>query len=124
MTKSPKRRSAKKEKITLEPLTLKDAIETLIVYDVEHCRFPHNYLAGHFGHGKIPSMGGLALDPRKLILVDRERGTEAKRMIIIHELLHTKHFRKGDLKNNMKFIEDVVEGETKLTYAKLYGPRP
>jgi len=98
-------------------LTLKDAIETLVTYNVEHCRFPHNYLSDVFED--IPDIRGLAMDDKKLILLDREQGTEEMRETIIHELIHTKHFRLGDLRG-IKTIENHVMRETKLTYDKLY----
>jgi len=103
-----------------KPLTLKDVIETLIVYDIEHCRFPHNYLADV--NYEIPRIEGLAMDDNKLILINKELCDEEKRHVVIHELLHTKHYRIGDLKG--KNIEKVVEAETVLTYLKLYGVKP
>ncbi|MHA1302355.1 MAG: hypothetical protein ACTSPI_01450 [Candidatus Heimdallarchaeaceae archaeon] len=103
------------------PLNLKDVIETLLVYNIEHTKFPHNYFAEIDENTKV--LGGLAMDDKKLILIDQDTGNEEMREIIIHELIHTKHFRKGDLRG-MKSIEDHVDAETALTYLKLYGVKP
>jgi len=108
------------KKRVLEKLTLKDVIETLIVYQIEHCRFPHNYLekAGY----DIPIIHGLAMDDKKLILIDKEQCCEEKRESVIHELIHTKHYKLGDLKGGN--MEKVVQSETVLTYLQLYGVKP
>lgn len=100
-----------------KPLTLKDVIETLTTYNYELTRFPHNYLADI--DLDIPRIEGLAIDDKKIILVNYEQSVENIRDTIIHEFLHTKHFRQGDLRG--KEIEKIVEKETDLTYAKLYG---
>ncbi len=102
-----------------KPLTLKDVIDSLVIYDIEHCRFPHNYLA-EVGVD-IPIIGGMALDDRKKILIDIELPQEEMREVIIHELIHTKHYRLGDLPRNINQLEKHVEFETKLTYNKLYS---
>ena len=126
--KPEKKRSKKNQKskkihgVKLKELTLADVIETLIHYDVEHCRFPHNYLA-EFVKG-IPELGGWALDDKKLILINKEECDERRREIVIHELLHTVHFRRGDLPRDIKKIEEIVEAETELVYKKLYGNKP
>ena len=101
-------------------LNLKDVIETLTLYDLEHCRFPHNYMIDM----DIPMVGGMALDDRKLILIDKELPTESMKEVVIHELIHTKHYRDGDLPRNINTIEKIVQRETELTYKKLYGYRP
>ena len=106
-------------KIKLEELTLKDVIETLVTYNYELCRFPHNYMAER--GFDVPEVKGLAIDDKKLILIDREQSIEDMRETIIHEFLHTKHYRQGDLK--IKEIERIIEKETKLTYEKLYDKR-
>ncbi len=111
-----------KKKRIPETLTLKDVIEVLIAYNIEHCRFPHNYMIEYFGEEAVPEIHGLALDDEKLILIDKEQGFEALRETIIHELLHAKHYKKGDLRG--KDIEVVVEKETSLTYKELYGVEP
>jgi len=105
----------------INELSLKDVIETLIIYNIEHCRFPYNYLREYFNNTKykLPEIRGLAMDDKKLILIDKEQGDERKRETIIHELIHTKHYRLGDLQP--KNIERVVQSETLLTYYKLYG---
>ena len=112
----------KKKKQVLKELTLKDVIETLIWYNVEHCRFPHNYLADFVAD--MPVVGGLTLDDKKLILINKEESDENRREVVIHELLHTAHFRRGDLPRDIKKIEKIVEAETELTYKKLYGAKP
>ena len=104
----------------LEELTLKDVIETLVTYNYELCRFPHNY-AAEVGYD-IPIISGLAMDDKKLILVDKEQCCERIRETIIHEFIHTKHYRKGDLRRGE--IENIIEKETNLTYEKLYGGKP
>lgn len=100
----------------LHPLTLKDVIETLITYDIEHCRFPINYMHEYFGERK--GFMGLAMDDKKLILINKELGMEEMRETLIHEFLHTHHYRKGDLTGRL--IETIVEKEINLTYKKLY----
>lgn len=104
----------------LYSLTLKDVIETLVTFDIEHSRFPVNYIPEYFGEQK--GFLGLAMDDKKLILINKELGLEEMRETIIHELLHVNHYRKGDLKGNM--IETIVEKETDLTYKKLYEMKP
>ena len=106
--------------IQLQELTTRDIIETLVTYNIEHCRFPHNYaaVAGY----DIPLLRGLAMDDKKLILIDKDLTTEYAREIIIHELLHTKHFRLGDL--TMKGAERQIIRETNYTYEKIYGVKP
>lgn len=111
----------KKQEIKLETLTLKDVIETLAVYDVEHCRFPHNYIADFTDNDEIH---GLVLDDKKLILIDYEQCIEVIREAVIHELIHAKHYRKGDLKRDFKYIEKIVKAETVMIYEKLYGVKP
>ena len=103
-------------------LTLKDVIETLAIYDIEHCRFPHNYLAD--AGMDIPNIAGLCINDKKLILIDKEQGDEELKETIIHELIHAKHYKKGDLKNNRNYIERHVQAETVMTYLKLYGVKP
>jgi len=102
----------------IKSLTLKDVIETLSIYDIEHCRFPHNYMAEVYE--EIPLIYGMILDERKLILIDNEQGQEETKETVIHELLHAKHYRLGNLKG-YKNIEKHVEKETSLTYKLLYG---
>lgn len=102
----------------LHPLTLKDVIETLITYDIEHCRFPINYMYEYVGERK--GFMGLAMDDKKLILINQELGNEEMRETIIHELLHVNHYRLADLPRNPDLIEKIVEKETDLTYKKLY----
>jgi len=121
MKKGKRRQKKEAVKNILEELTLKDVIEALIFYDIEHCRFPHNYIAGS---DDIPRLRGLTLDDKRLILINREQGTEELRETIIHELHHIKHFRLGDLENNNRKIEAVVRAETAKTYKKLYGVAP
>lgn len=103
----------------LHSLTLKDVIETLVTYDIEHCRFPINYMYEYIGEEK--GFHGLAMDDKKLILINKELGNEEIRETIIHELLHTRHYRLADLTRNPNLIEKIVEKETNLTYKKLYG---
>lgn len=102
-------------------LTLKDVINTLTYYDLEHCRFPHNYMIDNMD---VPIVGGMALDDRKLILIDKDLPTESSKEVVIHELIHTKHYRDGDLPRNINTIEKIVQRETEMTYKKLYGYRP
>ena len=102
----------------IKPLTLRNVIDALVIYDIEHCRFPHNYLTAIIS--EIPPLGGLALADKKLILIDSEQGEETTREIIIHELLHCKHYQIGDLKG-FNSIERQVQKETNLTYKLLYG---
>ena len=64
-------------------------------------------------------IGGICSDDKKLILIDKDIGMEMARSVIIHEILHAKHFRLGDLSG--RNIERVVEKETSETYYKLYG---
>jgi len=103
----------------LEILSLKDVIESLVIYDIEHCRFPHNYMAEYFPKNRVPLIRGMAIDDKKLILIDKEQCQELSRETIIHELIHTKHYRIGDLEQ--KNVETIVEAETDLTYLNLYG---
>ena len=100
-------------------LTLKDVIETLVTYDIEHCRFPCNHVTDYFGIET--QLKGLAMDDKKLILINQELGLEEMREVIIHELLHTLHYRLSDLPSKPNLIEKIVEKETNLTYKKLYG---
>ena len=102
-------------------LNLKDVIETLTYYNLEHSRFPHNYMIDNLD---VPIIGGMALDDRKLILIDKELPLESGREIVIHELIHTKHYRNGDLPRNINTIERIVQRETEMTYKKLYGHKP
>ncbi len=106
-------------KYDYKTLKLKEVIETLSSYDLKHCIFPHNY-AAEAGYD-VPIFRGLAMDDKKLILIDIEQGLEEKRETVIHELIHTKHYRLGDLKSK---IEKIVEKETFLTYKLLYGHKP
>jgi hypothetical protein len=103
----------------LTKLTLKEVIETLATYDIKHCIFPHNYLAEY--DRDIPIIRGLAMGDKNLILLDSEQNLEEMRETIIHELIHTKHYRLGDLRKN---IERHVQNETILTYERLYGVKP
>jgi len=103
-----------------ETLSLKDAIETLVTYDIKHCLFPHNYIAEVME--EIPIVRGLAMDDRKLILLDSEQGMEEMRETIIHELIHTKYYRLGNLRS--RNVERKVIDETIRTYKKLYGVKP
>ncbi len=102
-------------------LTLKDVIDTFVSYDLEHSRFPHNYMLDNLD---IPIIGGMAIDDKKLILIDKELPTETMREVIIHELIHTKHYRLGDLPRDINTIERIVHKETGLVYKKLYGNKP
>jgi len=102
----------------IKSLTLKDVIETLSIYNIEHCRFPHNYMAKFVD--EIPTITGMVLDDRKLIMIDNEQGQEETKETVIHELLHCKHYKLGDLKGYAN-IERYVEKETSLTYKLLYG---
>jgi len=106
-------------KNSLTTLTLKDVIETLVTYDINHSLFPHNYMVDYFND--VPIIRGLAIDDKKLILIDSEQGNEEMRETIIHELIHTKHYRLGDLRSQ---IEKIVQDETVLTYKMLYGVKP
>ncbi|MFH1978875.1 MAG: hypothetical protein ABII97_00595 [Patescibacteria group bacterium] len=112
----------KKSVVEVETLALREVIDILAHYDLEHCRFPHNYLADT-GLG-IPELRGLVVDDKKLILISNELGFEEARETIVHELLHCKHFLRGDLPHNIKRIEKVVEQETIATYYELYGNKP
>ena len=113
------RKLIKNKRVTIEELTLKDVIESLVYYDIEHCRFPHNYMAEYFGRSRVPIIKGMCLDDKKLILIDREMGEENTKQAVIHELLHTKHYRIGDLEQ--REVETIVKAETNLTYLNLYG---
>jgi len=114
------RKLIKNKRVTIEELTLKDVIESLAYYNIEHCRFPSNYINDYFKDTKykLPELKGLALDDKKLILIDKDSADEVRKETIIHELIHTKHYRLGDLREN---IEDIVEAETNITYKKLYN---
>lgn len=101
----------------IKTLTLKEVIETLVLYDLEHTRFPHNYLA-EFDYS-VPTIRGLCMDDKKLILIDREQCREDMRETIIHELLHSRHYQLGDLTTRQ--TERIVNEETAFTYKKLYG---
>lgn len=101
-------------------LNLKDVIDTLAYYDLEHCRFPHNYMLDM----DMPIIDGMVIDDRKLILINKELPTETSREVVLHELIHTKHFRDGDLPKNINTIERIVQRETEMTYKKLYGNKP
>jgi len=114
----------KKQSGLIRALTLKEAIEALAIYNIEHCRFPHNYFAETGDFGDIPELHGLVLDDRRLILIDKEQGIEEIKESVIHELIHAKHFMKGDLPSNIKTIERRVIAETTLTYSKLFGEPP
>ncbi|MFC1625319.1 hypothetical protein ACFL1O_00335 [Patescibacteria group bacterium] len=114
----------KGKKLIHRVLTLKDVIEALAIYDVEHCRFPHNYFAETDAFGKIPELHGMVIDDQKLILIDDEQGTEIIKQTVVHELLHARHFMVGDLPHNNKIIEKVVNTETDITYLKLFGVLP
>ncbi|MCK5624992.1 hypothetical protein KAI04_04070 [Candidatus Pacearchaeota archaeon] len=109
-----------KKVINLEELTVKDIIETFVTYDLEHCKFPHNYFIEVMS--RIPRIEGVTLDDQKLILINNENGLEKTRQVIIHELLHTKHYRQGNLE--LKRIEKQVVAETKFNYMKIYGVNP
>lgn len=109
-----------KMKKNLEELTLKEVIETLVTYNIEHTRFPHNYLLDLYE--EMPFIYGLSMDDRKLILINQELSDEEKRETIIHELIHTKHYRLGDLKS--RECEKIVQLETIKTYKSLYGIKP
>ena len=100
-------------------LDLKEVIETLSTYNIEHTRFPHNYLA-EVGY-EVPIVRGMAIDDKKLILLDKEQGKEEMRQTVIHELIHTVHFRRGDLRSG---IERIVQKETRSVYKHLYGVYP
>lgn len=113
------KRIIQNKKVNLEILTLKDVVESLVYYDIEHCRFPHNYMVEYFSRSRVPVIKGMCLDDKKLILIDREMGEENTKQTVIHELLHTKHYRIGDLEQ--KNVETIVEAETDLTYLNLYG---
>jgi len=98
------------------PLTLKDVIETFVTYDLRHSVFPHNLISEEYG---IPYLFGMAIDNRKIILIDEDLGQEETRATLIHELLHTKHYRLGDLSERL--VEKTVRAETKRMYKLLYG---
>jgi len=100
-------------------LDLKEVIETLSTYNVEHTRFPHNYLA-EVGYD-VPIIRGLALGDRRLILLDKEQNCEEMRETVIHELIHTVHYRRGDLRSR---VEKIVQKETREIYKHLYGVYP
>ncbi len=121
-TKDKKETKKEEDKRVLRTLILKDVIETLVSYNIEHTRFPHNYIRDYIGEDIVPEIHGLAIDDKKLILIDKEQCVEDIRETVIHELIHTKHYRKGDLKG--REIEDVVKKETELTYKELYGVEP
>lgn len=103
--------------INLEQLTLKDVIETFTTYNLRHVDFPHNFLAQT--GADIPEIDGLTLDDKKIIYINTDTSLEYRRAVLIHEFLHTKHYRQGDLPRSK--TESVVEKETKLTYYDLYG---
>ena len=100
-------------------LSLKDVIETLTIYDIKHTIFPHNYIAGV--NDNIPIIRGVALRDRKLILLDEEQNMREMRGTVIHELIHAKYYKLGNLRKN---VERIVDGETKRTFMKLYGVEP
>ena len=102
-------------------LTLKDTINILSMYDIEHCRFPHNYIADVVDD--IPRLNGLVLGDKRLILIDREQPIELAKEVVIHELLHCKHYELGDL-SGFNRIENYIKQETDLTYKLLYGHKP
>lgn len=105
----------------IKKLTLKDVIDVLSDYDVKHCIFPHNYLAEI--DDTIPVIRGIALGEKRLILLDSEQNSEEMRETVIHEILHCKHYKLGDLSGFNK-IENHIEKETNLTYKLLYGHKP
>ena len=72
----------------------------------------------------IPRFAGLTMDDKNLILLDKEQGIEEMKETIIHEFIHTKHFRKGDIGKGRNTIEKYVQAETVMTYLELYGVRP
>ena len=102
-------------------LTLKDTIESLSIYNLNHCLFPHNFVAEELGYDELH---GLILCGRKQILIDKEQPTEIVKEAVIHELIHARHYQKGDLRHNINYIERIVQRETELTYKKLYGIIP
>lgn len=103
----------------IKKLTLKDVVEVLAIYDLEHCRFPHNYMSELYND--VPIIRGMAVGSKKLILLDREQNTEQMKETLIHELIHCKHFQLGDLKDTGNIVEKHVDKETALTYKLLYG---
>jgi hypothetical protein len=117
------RKSSKKRDLTCKHLTLKDAIEVLAIYNLEHCRFPHNYFS-ETEFGDIPKLRGATIDDKRLILIDIEQGIEQTKEAVIHEILHGKHFIKGDLPNDQRRREKAVDVETDVVYLKLYGVKP
>lgn len=102
----------------IRELALKDVVEILTEYTIEHSYFPERYY-----RKKYPS--GIILPERKLILTDKEEGIESKRYSIIHELLHAMHCNFGDLGDlTEKTGEIIIDAETEIMYEKLYGVRP
>ncbi len=94
-----------------ELLTLKDMIESLMMYSLEHCLFPQN-----FGSKKIRTVdSGIIDDERKIIYIDKEQTQEETRKTLIHEFLHAKYFRLGK-----RDTEKKVDRETEIVYKKLY----
>ena len=101
----------------LETLTMRDIIETLVTYNVRHVPFPHNYVQG------AAKYNGLICDDKKTIFLNEEMAKEITRAVIIHEFLHDKHYRIGNLCDERR-IESVVKKETIETYKQIYGVKP
>ncbi|MCG2695043.1 hypothetical protein L6261_03110 [Candidatus Parcubacteria bacterium] len=116
-----KKRAVKEPEILLETITLEEVINILTFYGIEHCRFVSNYIADDLD---IPTLHGLTIDNRKLILIDKEQCIEKTREAVICELIRVKHHFKGDLPKKSKIVNDTVEAETKLTYKEIYGVEP
>lgn len=101
-------------------LTLKDIIDVLCHYDLEHSKFPSNYVAEI--SEDIPIIYGMACDDKRKIFIDEEAAYETMREVVLHEIYHCHHFLKGDLDGvPHSKMEKIVTREAKDHVKKLYS---
>jgi uncharacterized protein YjaZ len=92
-------------------MELKDVLDVLCRYYIKHTDFPINHMSSLLDddEGNSFVLKGLAIDDKKLILIDKEQGLENMRETILHELYHGHFYMNGQLHGkSMKETERVV----------------
>jgi hypothetical protein len=99
----------------MSKLTLRDVVEILCHFNVKHTDFPLNRVVDQ-------QVRGLASDSSRTIFVERDIGLQTARKVVIHELIHCKHYLAGDLDDvpNQQG-EKIVLKEERETWKDLYG---
>ena len=92
-------------------MTLKDVIEALVHYSLNHITMPPPDIY----HREAKELAGYCDHDKAAIYIDTEMGLMDKRQVIIHELAHAINHCKG-----ISDEEDTIDIETIVTFKELY----